>query len=196
MKALIIVDMQHDFLPDGSLAVPRSNEIIQTINNLQTEYDLVIATQDWHPKDHKSFAANHPGKALLEIIDLNGLEQKLWPVHCVQGTTGAAITSELNQDNIAAVFQKGMNKEVDSYSGFFDNDKVNSTGLDDYLQSKGVTEVAVCGLAAEYCVYFTATDALELGFKTSIIEDATRPISQQDFDNAKQTFKEKGGFII
>ena len=196
MRALIIVDMQYDFLPDGKLGVPGGDTIVKTINQLQSDYDLIIATQDWHPRDHKSFADAHPGKEPFEKIDLNGVEQILWPIHCVQETRGAELISELNKDNISKVFQKGMNIEVDSYSGFFDNNKIHSTGMYDYLKSKGVNEVAVCGLAADYCVYFTANDALKLGFRTSIIESATKPISQQDFDNAKQTFEENGGFII
>lgn len=196
MKALIVVDIQNDFLQGGSLAVPVGNEIIPVINSIQEKFDLVVATQDWHPKGHKSFASQHSNKSVYDKIDLNGIEQVLWPDHCVQGTVGAEISSELNQNKIEAIFRKGMNTIIDSYSGFYDNGKLKCTGLGDFLKGRGVKEIFVCGLAADYCVYFTAKDALELGFTSTIIENATKAIDVSSFENIKRNFKQNGGNII
>lgn len=196
MKALIIIDVQYDFLPGGALAVNHGDEIVQTINKLQPTYDLVVATQDWHPRGHKSFFTSHPGKTAFEEITLNGLNQVLWPEHCIQGTKGAELVPELSTDAVEAIFRKGMDKEIDSYSGFFDNGKKKSTGMADYLKGRGVTEVAVCGVAADYCVYYTANDALDLGFKSSIIERASKPIDQERYARVKADFQSKGGTVI
>lgn len=196
MKALIVVDIQNDFLQGGSLAVQGGNEIIPIINSIQEKFDLVVATQDWHPKGHKSFASQHSNKSVYDKIDLNGIEQVLWPDHCVQGTVGAEISSELNQNKIEAIFRKGMNTIIDSYSGFYDNGKLKCTGLGDFLKGRGVKEIFVCGLAADYCVYFTAKDALELGFTSTIIENATKAIDVSSFENIKRNFKQNGGNII
>ncbi|WP_092793760.1 bifunctional nicotinamidase/pyrazinamidase [Algoriphagus hitonicola] len=192
--ALIIVDVQYDFLPGGALAVAHGNQIIPVINLIQEKFDLVVATQDWHPANHKSFAANHPGKKIGEFIDLNGLEQILWPVHCVQGSQGAEFHRDLDQSPWTAVFQKGKNPEVDSYSGFFDNARRGDTGLGDFLKSKDIKKVYVCGLAQDYCVKFTALDAKSLGFETILIADATRPVNldSKDGDRAIEAMKEKG----
>lgn len=196
MNALIIIDVQYDFLPGGALAVDHGDEIVQTINELQSEYDLVVATQDWHPKGHKSFFTSHPGKKAFEEISLNGLNQVLWPEHCIQGTKGAEFVPELSTDAVEAIFRKGMDKEIDSYSGFFDNGRKKSTGMGDYLKGRGVTEVAVCGVAADFCVYYTANDALDLGFKSSIIERASKPIDVKRYESVKADFQLKGGTII
>lgn len=196
MKALIVVDIQNDFLQGGSLAVQGGNEIIPVINSIQEKFDLVVATQDWHPKGHKSFASQYNNKSVYDKIDLNGIEQVLWPDHCVQGTVGAEISSELNQNNIEAIFRKGMNTTIDSYSGFYDNGKLKCTGLGDFLKGRGVKEIFVCGLAADYCVYFTAKDALELGFTSTIIENATKAIDVSNFENIKRNFIQSGGSII
>lgn len=196
MTALIIIDVQYDFLPGGALAVNQGDEIIQTINGLQKKYDLVVATQDWHPREHKSFYTSHPGKKPFEEITLNGLNQVLWPEHCIQGTKGAALVPELSTDAIEAIFRKGMDKEIDSYSGFFDNGRKKTTGMGDYLKGRGVTEVAVCGVATDYCVYYTANDALDLGFKSSIIEGASKPINLERYDIVKKDFLSNGGTII
>lgn len=192
--ALIIVDVQYDFLPGGALAVGHGDQIIAVINRIQQKFDMIVATQDWHPEDHKSFAANHPGKAIGEFIDLNGLEQILWPVHCVQGSEGANFHRDLDQSRWAAVFQKGKHPEVDSYSGFFDNARRGDTGLGDFLKSKGIQKVYVCGLAQDYCVKFTALDAQSLGFETVLISDATRGVNldPNDGDRAIEAMKEKG----
>jgi nicotinamidase/pyrazinamidase len=195
MKALIIVDVQNDFLPGGALAVPRGDEIIPVINAMQPDYDLVVATQDWHPADHGSFASNQPSARILETIELNGLAQVVWPDHCVQGTLGAALALELDQQRVAAIFRKGMDPKVDSYSGFFDNARLHSTGLADYLKGKGVTKVAVCGLAADYCVFYTSRDALELGFEVEILTSATRPIDPGGWEEIRQAFVSLGGSL-
>lgn len=195
MKALIIVDMQNDFLQGGKLAVHGGNEIISIINKIQEKFDLVVATQDWHPNDHRSFASQHQGKNVYEKIDLLGMEQILWPDHCIQGTFGAELSSNLSQNRIEAIFRKGMNKNIDSYSGFFDNGKLKCTGLGDFFKGREISEVYVCGLAADYCVYYTAKDALELGFKTFIIENATKAIDAVNFDLIKKSFVINNGNI-
>lgn len=186
MKALLIIDIQNDFLPGGSLAVAKGDKIISIVNKIQKHFDLVIATQDWHPSNHKSFASNHNNKAVFEVIKLNGSDQVLWPDHCIQGSFGADFSTELNMHQVSAVIRKGTNLEIDSYSGFFDNNKQNATGLHGLLKEKNITEVYVCGLAADYCVYYTAKDAAELGYKTYFIEDATKPISEENYDLAKE----------
>lgn len=190
-KALLIIDVQNDFLPGGSLAVPNGNDIIPVINDIQSCFDLIIATQDWHPLQHKSFAVNNPGTEVFERITLNGLEQVLWPTHCVQGTYGAEFASELLLNKVSAVIRKGTNPETDSYSGFFDNGKQYSTGLSGLLKELLVQEVYVCGLAADYCVYYTAKDAVENGFSTFFIEDASKPISEDNYQEIKQELTAK-----
>ena len=182
MKALILVDIQNDFLPGGALAVPEGDAIIPIVNQLQAAFPVVVATQDWHPANHGSFAANHPGHALFTQIDLNGLPQTLWPVHCVQGTPGAELAQGLNRERIAQIFPKGTDAGIDSYSGLFDNGHRKSTGLGEWLKAKGVTEVFVCGLATDYCVKFTALDAAQMGFKTYFIKDASRGVNLQPND--------------
>jgi len=185
MKALILVDIQNDFLPGGALAVPHGDEVIPIANKLQELFPLVVATQDWHPANHRSFAANHPGKKPFDRTTLNGLPQTLWPVHCVPGTNGAELAPGLNREKIAKSFQKGTDPQIDSYSGFFDNGHGKSTGLGEWLKSQRVTEAFVCGLATDYCVKFTALDAAQFGFKTHFIEDASRGLNVQPGDVAK-----------
>lgn len=182
MKALILVDIQTDFLPGGALAVPNGDKVIPVANRLQDAFTLVVATQDWHPAEHGSFAANHPGKKVFEQIDLNGLPQTLWPVHCVQGTPGAQLAPGLQPERIAKIFTKGTDVGIDSYSGLFDNGQRKSTGLGEWLKAQGVTEVFVCGLATDYCVKFTALDAAQMGFKTYFIEDASQGVNLQPDD--------------
>ena len=195
MNALIIVDVQNDFLPGGALAVKEGFGIIPVINSLQKKFDLVVATQDWHPVEHKSFASNHPGKEPFEEINLEGLPQVLWPDHCIRQTRGAEFSAELDSKKIEAIFRKGMDKNIDSYSGFFGNGKRKSTGLAAYLKGRNVSSVAVAGLAADFCVYFTAMDALEIGFNTSIITDATRAIDNKMLKNKLDFFVSKGGAL-
>ena len=182
MRALLLIDIQNDFLPGGALAVPQGDTIIPVVNQLQHPFSLVAATQDWHPVNHGSFAVNHPGKNVHDQIELNGLPQTLWPVHCVQDTPGAELASALDRDRIAKVFQKGVDSGVDSYSGFFDNGHRRSTGMGDWLKSNRVTEVYLCGLATDYCVKFTALDAISLGFKTTLVEDACRGVNLKPDD--------------
>lgn len=195
MKALVIIDVQNDFIPGGALAVPEGFKIMELINRLQPKFDLVIATQDWHPDDHSSFAINHPGKKKFEKITWKGREQVLWPVHCLQNSWGAKLHPELKTAKIEAIFRKGTDPEIDSYSAFYDNGHQKTTGLAGYLKEKGVDELYFCGLAAEICVYFSVIDALDEGFESTIIEDATRALNPADFENAKKNILEKGGKI-
>lgn len=196
MKTLIIIDLQNDFIPGGALAVPGGNEIIDLINKLQTEFDLVIATQDWHPEDHFSFAVTHPGKQEFEKIEMDGLEQVLWPVHCVQNTVGANFHPDLQTSRIETIFRKGTHAKIDSYSGFYDNAHLKSTGLSGYLKEKGATDLYFCGLAAEYCVYYSLKDALAEAFNATLIEDATRALDKSNFEKAKKDILARGGRII
>lgn len=196
MDALIIVDIQNDFIPGGNLAVPHGNEIIPLVNALQERFPLVVATQDWHPGNHKSFASSHPGKEPFEKILLNNLEQVLWPIHCVQGSRGAEFHIDLNMNRVEAIFRKGMDQEIDSYSGFYDNGYTKSTGLAGYLKERKVKKVYVCGLAADFCVFFTAKDALNEQFESYIIDDATRAINNEGFERAKAEFLSLGGKIV
>ena len=198
MKALILVDIQNDFLPGGALAVPDGDKVIPIANILQTRFPLVVATQDWHPPAHGSFAATHPGREVFDQIELNGLPQTLWPVHCVQNTKGAELADALNHQAIAKVFPKGTDPGIDSYSGLFDNGHLKSTGLGEWLKAQGVTEVFVCGLATDYCVKFTALDAVGMGFKTYFIEDASRGVNLglDDVVNAIEEMKRAGIAIV
>jgi nicotinamidase/pyrazinamidase len=196
MNVLILVDIQNDFIPGGSLPVPLGNEIIKLVNGLQDSFDLVVATQDWHPNNHKSFATQHPGKKQFETISLHGLDQVLWPDHCVQGTNGAEFHSNLSLHKVEAIFRKGMNPEIDSYSGFYDNGYKKATGLAGYLRDRGVKKVYVCGLAADYCVAYTAKDALKENFETYVIEDATRAIDASGYSRIKDVIITSGGQYI
>src|ERR1022692_2293140 len=198
MKALILVDIQNDFLPGGALAVPDGDAVIPVVNKLQPAFPLVVATQDWHPANHGSFATSHPGKKMFEQIELNRLPQMLWPVHCVQGTRGAELAEALNRNRIAKVFPKGTDVGVDSYSGFFDNGHRKSTGLGEWLKARDVKEVFVCGLATDYCVKFTALDAGQMGFKTYLIEDASRGVNLRpdDVKNAIEEMRRAGIAVV
>ncbi|AEL28570.1 bifunctional nicotinamidase/pyrazinamidase [Cyclobacterium marinum] len=176
-SALIIVDVQNDFLPGGALAVNNGDKVIPVINKLQDKFEFIVATQDWHPATHGSFAGNHEGQKVGDTIILNGLEQILWPSHCVEGSFGAAFHEGLENHNWREVFKKGTNPKVDSYSGFFDNGRKEHTGLGDYLKRYKIEKVFVTGLAADYCVKFTVLDALDLGFQTFLITDATKGVN-------------------
>lgn len=196
MRALIIVDIQNDFVAGGSLEVPFGEQIVPLVNELSEKFELVVATQDWHPPNHKSFASSHAGKKPFEKIMLGGLEQVLWPDHCIRGTSGAAFHPDLTLDHVEAIFRKGMDPEIDSYSGFYDNGHKKSTGLTGYLKDRAVKAVYVCGLAGDYCVYYTAKDSMTAGFKTFLIEDAARPINHHDFENVKKEIRLRGGEVI
>ncbi|MEE8524513.1 MAG: bifunctional nicotinamidase/pyrazinamidase [Thermoanaerobaculia bacterium] len=185
MKALILVDLQNDFLPGGALAISQGDQVIAVANRLQTDFGLVVATKDWHPPDHGSFAANHSRRKPGEVIELDGLEQILWPVHCVQGSQGSELAADLDLTPSAKVFFKGVDPKVDSYSTFFDNASRRSTGLADYLRAAGVDEVFILGLATDYCVKFSALDALELGFRTYVVEDGCRGVDLEPGDSQR-----------
>src|SRR5581483_127938 len=176
MNVLILVDIQNDFLPGGALAVPHGDAAVPVANGIQSAFDLVVVTQDWHPQNHGSFVSNHPGKKPFEQIDLDGLPQTLWPDHCVQGSRGAELAATLRRDRLEGVFQKGVDARIDSCSVFFDNGHRKSTGLGEWLKTRGASEVHVCGLARDYGVKFIALDAICLGLKTSLVEDACRGV--------------------
>lgn len=180
--ALLIVDVQNDFLPGGALAVSEGDEIIPVINLIQEKFDFIVATQDFHPADHKSFASNHKDGEVGQLIEWQGNLQILWPIHCVQDTRGTEFHSDLDQSKWKAVIRKGTNPDFDSYSGFFDNSYQIDTGLTEYLKSNGIDRVFICGLALDYCVKFTALDANELEFDTYLLTDATRAVNMSPED--------------
>ncbi len=194
MNALILVDIQNDFVPGGALAVRQGDQVVSVANRLMSRFDLVVATKDWHPADHLSFAGQHPGKRVGDVINLDGLSQVLWPDHCIEGTAGAEFDAGLDVAGIDRIFEKGTNRTVDSYSGFFDNGHRQATGLDGFLHQRQVTEVFVMGLATDYCVKFTALDAVELGFRTHLILDGCRGVdlSPGDVDRAVEELQDAG----
>ena len=192
MKTLILIDIQNDFIPGGSLEVSGGDEIIPVVNDLQQKFDLVVATQDWHPKNHMSFASNHDGKEPFEKIELHNMEQILWPDHCVQNSEGAEFHPDLHTKKVEAIIRKGMDPEIDSYSGFYDNGHKISTGLAGYLKEKGAGDLYFCGLAADVCVYYSIKDALKEGFSATLIEDATRALDDEKFAEMKKELQEKG----
>ncbi len=196
MKTLIIIDIQNDFIPGGSLEVPGGDKIIPVINRLQEKFELVIATQDWHPENHMSFASNHQGKKPFDTIEWKGLDQILWPDHCVQNSPGAEFHPELDARKIEAIFRKGMDKNIDSYSGFYDNGHEKNTGLAGYLRERNAGELFFCGLAADVCVNFSILDALKEGFSVTLIEDATSPIDKDEFEKIKKDLTGKGCRLI
>lgn len=182
MRALLLVDIQNDFLPGGALAVPHGGEVVPVANRMMPEYEVVVATQDWHPADHQSFASQHDGHAVGEVITVEGLDQILWPDHCVQETLGAEFAADLNVGGIDHVIRKGTDRLFDSYSGFFDNGHRKATGLGDYLKQRGVAAVDVMGLATDYCVKFTALDAVTLGFETRLLVEGVRGVELKPGD--------------
>jgi nicotinamidase/pyrazinamidase len=190
MKTLVVVDVQNDFLPNGALAVPRGDAVVPVINSIIDRFDLVVATQDWHPQSHLSFASNHPGRQPFDKIVLEGLEQVLWPDHCVQGSGGADFVADLNARRIEAIFRKGMDPRIDSYSGFFDNGHRKATGMAGYLRARGAVQLYFCGLAADICVYYTFMDALREGFGAWLLEDASQPLHEGEFAKIKHEMPE------
>jgi nicotinamidase/pyrazinamidase len=198
MRALVLVDLQYDFMPGGALAVSQGDETVPVATKLMKRFDIVVATQDWHPREHKSFAANNPGKQVGELAELGGLPQVMWPVHCVQNSHGAELHTALERSKITAVFRKGIDPGVDSYSGFFDNGHVKATGLGDWLHQKKVDRLYVLGLATDYCVKFTVLDARTLGFDVWLVEDGCRGVNLQpgDSDKAITEMREAGATII
>ena len=192
MKALVIIDVQNDFLISGSLEVPSGNDVIEPINEIIKNYALVIATKDWHPLDHVSFASNHQGKNIGDVVKVNNLEQMLWPEHCVQESRGSDFPTTLNFKAINKIIYKGTNSQIDSYSGFHDNGKIRSTGLSDYLKAKNVTSIDYVGLVTEYCVKFTVFDSIEEGFKSRVILNGIKGINLEESNKAIKEMKSKG----
>lgn len=184
-KALLMIDLQNDFMPGGALAVPNGDQVIPIANKLQDYFEIIIATQDWHPAYHSSFAVNHP-------------EQIGWPMHCVQNTKGAAFVDGLNMSQINHIVQKGIDVDIDSYSGFFDNLHQKATSLENYLRSLKITDLYILGVATDYCVKFTVMDACHLGFKTFLIVDACRGINMHegDVEKAIEEMQTAGAIII
>lgn len=197
-KALIIIDVQNDFCPGGALAVPEGDRIISTINELSGKFEKVIATQDWHPENHVSFAVNYPGKKEYDVVDHEGIEQVLWPKHCVPGTKGAEFHPELNTEKVDLILRKGNDPDIDSYSAFRENDKETITGLEGYLRKLKIKETYFCGLALDYCVFYSAMDAKELGFETYVIIDGTKGIDSPEgnIDKSLDEMKQSGIKII
>jgi nicotinamidase/pyrazinamidase len=198
VKALILVDLQNDCLPGGALAVPQGDEIIPLADQLQQRFDIVVATKDWHPPNHGSFALNHKGKKPGDRIILDGVEQILWPVHCVQNTQGAEFAPSFDTSRIAHVFHKGTERNIDSYSTFFDNAHRRHTGLAHFLEKRGIKDVYLMGLALDYCVKYSALDARYLGLNTYVIVNGCRGIELEsgDIDRALEEMKRAGAILM
>lgn len=200
MKALLLVDIQNGFCPGGNLAVPQGDEIVEVANRLIREggYDVIVASQDWHPANHGSFASQHPGKNAFDMGELSGQPQVMWPDHCIQGTPDAEFHPDLDTDAFDYVQQKGENPAVDSYSAFRDNDRAALTGLAGYLKAQQVTELDVCGLATDYCVKFSALDAREMlpDMKVRFVADASRGIDPRGVTEAIEEMKARDVAIV
>jgi nicotinamidase/pyrazinamidase len=197
-NVLIVVDVQNDFCPGGALEVKEGDRVVPVINRIMDGFYRVVATQDWHPRDHVSFASNHSGRKPFEQIKIGDITQTLWPDHCVPGTRGAAFHEGLHADRFDLVVRKGSDPAVDSYSAFLENDKKTRTGLDGYLKSIQAEQVFLAGLATDYCVFFSAMDAVSFGFKTLVVIDACRGIDvpENSIEISVQTMKKKGVEII
>ncbi len=195
---LLVVDVQNDFCPEGALAVRGGGLVVPVINGIMGRFHRIVATQDWHTKNHASFASSHPDTNPFEQIKLGGIVQTLWPDHCVAGTAGAAFHPGLHTDHFNLIVRKGSNPAVDSYSAFLENDKKTATGLDGYLKAIGADRLFICGLATDYCVFFSAMDAVSLGFNVAVILDACRGIDVPDgsIDQSVVVMKQKGIRII
>jgi nicotinamidase/pyrazinamidase len=185
MKALLLVDIQQDFLPGGALPVPEGDLVVPVANRLIPRFPLVVATRDWHPSDHCSFASQHPGHQVGDVVEIDGLQQALWPDHCIQDTAGAEFAASLDTAGIQHVISTGTDSRIDCYSGFFDNGHRSSTGLADLLQQHDVDELTVLGLATDYCVRCTVLDALQLGFRVHLIQDGCRGVDVQAGDSIR-----------
>jgi nicotinamidase/pyrazinamidase len=181
---LLVVDLQNDFCPGGNLAVPRGDEVVPFINSLGAKFAHVVLTQDWHPRDHLSFASSHSGKQAYESVELQYGAQILWPDHCVQGTTGAAFRDDLYVPHAQLVLRKGYHRHIDSYSAFYENDRKTATGLSGYLHERGFTRIFIAGLAFDFCVRYSGEDAQREGFEAFVIEDACRSIDVNDSASA------------
>jgi nicotinamidase/pyrazinamidase len=192
-EALIVIDIQNDFCPGGSLAVAGGDQIIEAVNALMDEFSCVVLTQDWHPADHTSFADNHPGAAAFSLTEMPYGPQVLWPRHCVQGSKGAEFHPALRTDPAQLIIRKGFRAGIDSYSAFFENDKVTATGLDSYLRNRGISHVTLVGLALDYCVAYSAVDAAKLGYGVTVLESACRAIDLNgSLENARNEMIDVG----
>jgi len=175
-SALLVIDMQYDFCPGGALAVPGGDSIVPGINAAMAAFPAVILTQDWHPAGHSSFASEHPGKAPFDMVEMPYGPQVLWPDHCIQGSRGAAFHEDLDTTRADLIIRKGMNPDIDSYSAFFENDHATPTGLHGYLQTRGLTDLTLVGLATDFCVKFSGLDAARLGYRVTLRQDLVRGI--------------------
>ena len=194
--ALIIIDVQNDFCPGGALEVKDGEKIIEPINSAQDKFETIILTQDWHPKDHSSFASNNSAEVYSKI-EMDYGSQILWPDHCIQGSIGANFHKNLNTNNSNLILRKGSNPKIDSYSAFFENDKNTTTGLEGYLKKKEITRLYLCGLAFDYCVFYSALDGVNLGFEVFVFQDLTKAIKLNNSEKiAKKTMIEKGIKLI
>ncbi|HJN51082.1 MAG: bifunctional nicotinamidase/pyrazinamidase [Pseudomonadales bacterium] len=197
-KTLVLVDIQNDFVSGGALAVPQGELVVPIANRIMGRFDRIVATQDWHPANHGSFASQYPEGQVGDFIDLNGIQQILWPDHCVQHSEGAAFVAELDMARVERVFQKGTDSGVDSYSGFFDNGHRLATGLDEFLTDAGVTGITVMGLATDYCIKATVLDALQLGYAVDVILEGVRGVEGQTGDaaNAIEAMADAGANMV
>lgn len=193
-----MVDLQNDFCFGGNLAVPDGDSIIPVANKLQQHFEIIIATKDWHPQNHMSFADNHAGCSPGEVVMIDHVPQVLWPVHCVQDSHGSAFHTDLDTSKVTQIFFKGVDKSIDSYSAFFDNEHLRATGLDDYLHQHAVKDIYIIGLATDYCVKYSTMDALKLGFNVYVIIDACRGINLTpgDLQEAIEEMRLAGAYII
>lgn len=197
-SALLILDVQNDFCPGGALAVTGGDQVVPVINRIQPVFDTVIGTRDWHPPNHVSFAATHPGASIYEVISIDGLAQVLWPVHCVSGTRGADFHPDLDTQRFRLILHKGMSPRLDSYSAFMENDKKTATGLDGYLRRLDIKNLFLCGLATDYCVFYSALDAVSSGFNVVLVVDACRgvDIPEGNVASALERMKASGVTLI
>lgn len=194
--ALIVIDVQNDFCPGGALAVTGGDAVVPVANRLMQHFDNVVLTQDWHPADHSSFAANNPGHDPFSLIDMPYGPQVLWPVHCVQGTAGAAFHKDLETDRANLIIRKGYRSQIDSYSAFFENDHTTTTGLAGYLRERAVEHLVIVGLATDFCVRFSAVDAVKLGFRVTLLEDGCRAIDLDGSLAAARAELSENGVIV
>ena len=197
-RVLLVIDVQNDFCPGGSLAVHDGDSVVPVVNHLAPRFHLVVATQDWHPDSHVSFAKNHAGRAVYDRVELNGISQVLWPTHCVAGTHGADFHPALNTENFRLILRKGTNPAIDSYSAFMENDKKTITGLKGFLRGLRIDLVYVCGLATDFCVFYSAMDSVRAGFKTNIVLDGCRGVDvpQGSINKSIAVMKENGISIM
>lgn len=195
--ALVVIDVQNDFCPNGALAVVDGDAVIPVINQLQSKFALKILTQDWHPADHTSFAINHPGAEPFSMTEMPYGPQVLWPSHCIQGTQGAEFHKDLETDGAAVTIRKGFRRDIDSYSAFFENDRTTPTGLAGYLRDQNIKSLVMTGIATDFCVRYSAVDAAKLGFDVTLVEDACRAIDMDgSLDAAMRDFEENGVKIM